>query len=374
MMRMNLIPLDGHGMASMYGLQKAYEATRKVGPLPIALHGPKMLERLTGNQYYLLFPRVASRLVFRSQSTQKNKKRQTFTCPYETFAYRACLVGYANAPGNFARCNDAIFHDMIEKTMNIMDDFSVFRDSFSTCLSHLKKMLKRCEDTNFVFKLGEEPFYGEGRHLYAFEKFRSISCYVPKDSVILTISVIKNLFAQKDAKARLISGGKFLMLQEFDIEIREPKRTENPRRHLSRLENPHQDKLENKEINVANLIETPWSGAHQDQDPMVCRFCKLPCEEIRDRTLCSGQEALDILKAIHSGPTQTLWRKSCPPGRHKLDDLYGPSAQLTKTLIGSLRKPLCMKGNDFPDCEDSHARSIHMSFTSSALLGNPFQI
>ncbi|GJR20330.1 reverse transcriptase domain-containing protein, partial [Tanacetum coccineum] len=49
------------------------------------------------------------------------------------------------------RCMMAIFHDMIEETMEvIMDDFSVFGDSFSTCLSHLDKMLKRCEDTNLV--------------------------------------------------------------------------------------------------------------------------------------------------------------------------------------------------------------------------------
>ncbi|GJY26976.1 reverse transcriptase domain-containing protein [Tanacetum coccineum] len=45
----------------------------------------------------------------------------------------------------------AIFHDMIEETMEVfMDDFSVFRDSFSSCLSHLDKILKRCEDTNLV--------------------------------------------------------------------------------------------------------------------------------------------------------------------------------------------------------------------------------
>ncbi|GJS97625.1 reverse transcriptase domain-containing protein [Tanacetum coccineum] len=45
----------------------------------------------------------------------------------------------------------AIFHDMIEETMEVfMDDFSVFGDSFSSCLSHLDKMLKRCEDTNLV--------------------------------------------------------------------------------------------------------------------------------------------------------------------------------------------------------------------------------
>ncbi|GKF22304.1 hypothetical protein Tco_0074626 [Tanacetum coccineum] len=45
----------------------------------------------------------------------------------------------------------AIFHDMIEETMEVfIDDFSVFGDSFSSCLSNLDKMLKRCEDTNLV--------------------------------------------------------------------------------------------------------------------------------------------------------------------------------------------------------------------------------
>nr|GEV63233.1 reverse transcriptase domain-containing protein [Tanacetum cinerariifolium] len=45
----------------------------------------------------------------------------------------------------------AIFHDMIEETMKVfMDDFSVFGNSFSPCLSHLDKMLQRCEDTNLV--------------------------------------------------------------------------------------------------------------------------------------------------------------------------------------------------------------------------------
>ncbi|GKD24031.1 reverse transcriptase domain-containing protein [Tanacetum coccineum] len=45
----------------------------------------------------------------------------------------------------------AIFHDMIENTMEVfMDDFSVFGDSVDSCLSNLEKMLKRCEDTNLV--------------------------------------------------------------------------------------------------------------------------------------------------------------------------------------------------------------------------------
>ncbi|GKA27619.1 reverse transcriptase domain-containing protein [Tanacetum coccineum] len=53
----------------------------------------------------------------------------------------------------------AIFHDMIEKTMEVfMDDFSVFGDSFSTCLSHLEKMLKRCEDTNLSLNWEKSHF------------------------------------------------------------------------------------------------------------------------------------------------------------------------------------------------------------------------
>nr|GEY24748.1 reverse transcriptase domain-containing protein [Tanacetum cinerariifolium] len=52
-------------------------------------------------------------------------------CPYETFAYRRMPFGLCNAPGTFQRCMMAIFHDMIEKTMEVfMDDFSVFRNSF----------------------------------------------------------------------------------------------------------------------------------------------------------------------------------------------------------------------------------------------------
>ncbi|GJV84466.1 reverse transcriptase domain-containing protein [Tanacetum coccineum] len=46
--------------------------------------------------------------------------------------------GLCNAPGTFQRCMLAIFHDMVEKTMEVfMDDFSVFGNSFQNCLSRL---------------------------------------------------------------------------------------------------------------------------------------------------------------------------------------------------------------------------------------------
>nr|GFA55399.1 retrovirus-related Pol polyprotein [Tanacetum cinerariifolium] len=76
-------------------------------------------------------------------------EKTTFTCPYGTFAYRRMPFGLCNAPCTFQRCMMAIFHDMIEKTIEVfMDDFSVFGNSFQSCLSHLDEMLKRYEDTN----------------------------------------------------------------------------------------------------------------------------------------------------------------------------------------------------------------------------------
>ncbi|GJX25954.1 reverse transcriptase domain-containing protein [Tanacetum coccineum] len=82
----------------------------------------------------------------------KEYHRFNISSRYEMFAYRdACLFGYGVAPGTFQRCMMAIFHDMIEETMEIfMNDLSVFEDSFSSCLSHLDKLLKWCEDTNLV--------------------------------------------------------------------------------------------------------------------------------------------------------------------------------------------------------------------------------
>ncbi|GJR00507.1 reverse transcriptase domain-containing protein [Tanacetum coccineum] len=81
----------------------------------------------------------------------QDQDKTTFTCPYGTFAYRRMPFGLCNAPGTFQRCMMDIFHDMIEKTMEVfMDDFSVFGDSFDSCLSNLEKMLIWCEDTNLV--------------------------------------------------------------------------------------------------------------------------------------------------------------------------------------------------------------------------------
>nr|GEZ88177.1 reverse transcriptase domain-containing protein [Tanacetum cinerariifolium] len=76
----------------------------------------------------------------------RDQEKTTFTCPYGTFAHRRMPFGLCNALGTFQRCMLAIFHDMVEKTMEVfMDDFSVFGNSFENCLSRLDKMLQRIE-------------------------------------------------------------------------------------------------------------------------------------------------------------------------------------------------------------------------------------
>nr|GEV88491.1 hypothetical protein [Tanacetum cinerariifolium] len=54
-----------------------------------------------------------------------------------------------SAHGTFQMCMMAIFHDMIEKKMEVfMDDFSVFGDSFSSCLSNLEKNVTKINMDN----------------------------------------------------------------------------------------------------------------------------------------------------------------------------------------------------------------------------------
>ncbi|GKA16467.1 reverse transcriptase domain-containing protein [Tanacetum coccineum] len=141
-------------------LEKTNEATEKTTSLYHSLHLPfmdQMLERLAGNEYYCFLDGFSG--YFQIPIDPKDQEKTTFTCPYGTFAYRRMPFGLCNAPGTFQRCMMAIFHDMIEKTMEVfMDDFSVFGDSFNTCLTHLEKMLKRCEDTNLSLNWEKSHF------------------------------------------------------------------------------------------------------------------------------------------------------------------------------------------------------------------------
>nr|GEU47390.1 reverse transcriptase domain-containing protein [Tanacetum cinerariifolium] len=116
-----------------------------------------MLERLAGNEYYCFLDGFSG--YFPIPINPKDQEKTTFTYPYGTFAYCRMPFALCKAPGMFQRCVMAIFHDMIEKTMEVfMDDFLVFGNSFQTCLSYLERMLKWCEDTNLCLNWEKNHF------------------------------------------------------------------------------------------------------------------------------------------------------------------------------------------------------------------------
>nr|GFA32125.1 reverse transcriptase domain-containing protein [Tanacetum cinerariifolium] len=117
---------------------------------------PPHLE-LAGNKYYCFLDGFFG--YFYIPIDPRDQEKTTFTCPYGTFAYNRMPFGLCNAPGTFQRCMLAIFHDMVEKTMEVfMDNFSVFGNSFENCLSRLDKMLQRCEDTNLCLNWEKSHF------------------------------------------------------------------------------------------------------------------------------------------------------------------------------------------------------------------------
>ncbi|GKB80296.1 reverse transcriptase domain-containing protein [Tanacetum coccineum] len=173
------------------------------------------------------------------------------------------------------RCMMAIFHDMIEETMEVfMDNFSVFGDSFSSCLSHLDKMLKRCEDTNLVlnwekchFMVKEGIVLGHKISKSGIEVEKAkvdVIAKLPHPTSVKGVqsflvytdhSALKYLLTKQDAKPRLLRW--ILLLQEFNVIICDKKGAENlTANHLSRLENPHQGDLEKKEITETFPLET----------------------------------------------------------------------------------------------------------------------
>ncbi|GKA26819.1 reverse transcriptase domain-containing protein [Tanacetum coccineum] len=162
--------------------------------------------------------------------------------------------------------------------------------------------------------------------VYAFEKCRSF-LIMNKSIVYTDHPALKYLFAKKDAKARLLRW--VLLLQEFNFKVIDTKGAENyAADHLSRLENPYENVFDPKEINE-NFHDpsTPWFADYANyhagnfivkgmstqqkkknfkdvkhyfwDDPFLFKTC---ADQVIRRCV-SGQEAVDILTACHSGPT-----------------------------------------------------------------------
>nr|GFB98108.1 putative reverse transcriptase domain-containing protein [Tanacetum cinerariifolium] len=350
--------------------RKLNEATKKYHfSLPFM---DQMLERLAGNEYYCFLDGFSG--YFQIPIDPKDQEKTTFTCPYGTFAYKRMPFGLCNASGTFQRCMMAIFHDMIEKTMEshymvkegivlghkiskkgievdeakieviskllhpttvkgIRNFFghAVFYRRFIKDFSKISRPMTHLLEKNspFVFsneciqafrtlkdKLTEaliliapnwdQPFellcdasdYAVGvvlgqridKHfwpihyasktmnqaesnytttekqmlavVYAFEKFRSY-LIMNKSIVYTDHSALKYLFANKDAKARLLRW--ILLLQEFDFKVIDTRGAENyAADHLSRLENPYENIFDPKEFNETFPLEFLNKVAHKD--------------------------------------------------------------------------------------------------------------
>ncbi|GJY89788.1 reverse transcriptase domain-containing protein [Tanacetum coccineum] len=266
--------------------RKLNNSTRKDHfPLPFM---DQMLERLAGNEYYCILDGFSR--YFHVPIDPQDQEKTTFTCPYGTFAYRRMPFGLCNAPGTFQRCMMAIFHDMIEETIEVfMDDFS--------------------EKYHFMVKEG--IFLGHNILKSGIEVDR------------VKVDVIEKLPTPTSVKGIQ----SFLGAENLVVD------------HLSRLENPYQSDPKKKEITETFPLETlgmvtfhgdsntPWfddienyharsfivKGMSSQQkkkffkdvkhylwdDPYLFRIC---ADQVIKRCVY-GQEAVDILTACHNRPT-----------------------------------------------------------------------
>ncbi|GKC78997.1 reverse transcriptase domain-containing protein [Tanacetum coccineum] len=266
--------------------QKLNDATRKDHfPLPFM---DQMLERLAGNEYYCFLDGFSG--YFQIPIDPQDQEKTTFTCPYEMFAYRHMPFSLCNAPGMFqshfmVKEGIVLGHkiskngidvdkakvDVIAKlphptTVKGIRSFLGHAGSVLKLFKHLRKKLTEapilvapdwdlpfelmCDASDFEIGavLGQQktkhfqPIHYASKTMtdaqahytttekellavvYAFEKFRSY-LVLSKSIVYTDHSALKYLLAKQDAKPRLLRW--ILLLQEFDVIIRDKKGAEN---------------------------------------------------------------------------------------------------------------------------------------------------
>nr|GFA26867.1 hypothetical protein [Tanacetum cinerariifolium] len=232
----------------------------------------------------------------------------------------------------------AIFHDMIEKMMEVfMDDFSVFGNSFSTCLTNLKNMLKRCEDTKLALNWENSHFMvKEGIVLGHKISKKGIEVDKAKIEVISKLphpTIVKGIRRQRiekhfrpihytskmmnQAEANYTTAEKEMLAVVYAFEKfssylimnksivytdHSALKAENyAADHLSRLENPYENVFDPKEINETFPLESLNKVAHKD--PSTPWYADLANYHAGNFIIKAGKEAIDILNACHSGPT-----------------------------------------------------------------------
>ncbi|GJU61388.1 reverse transcriptase domain-containing protein [Tanacetum coccineum] len=324
--------------------RKLNDATRKDHfPLPFM---DQMLERLAGNEYYCFLDGFSG--YFQIPIDPLDQEKTTFTCPYGQFPIDACLLGLCNAPGTFQRrivLGHKISKSGIEVDKSKVDVIAKLPHpttvkGIRSFLGHAGFYRRFIQDfskiarpmTHLLEK--ETPFIFSKECIEAFETLKMKLTQAP-----ILVAPDWDLPFEIMCDASDFAVGAVLG-QQFDVVIRDKKGAENlAADHLSRLENPHQSELEKKEITETFPLETlgmvtfrgddnaPWfadfanyhagnfviKGMSSQQkrkffkdvkhyfwdDPFLFKIC---ADQVIRRCV-SGQEAFDILKACHSGPT-----------------------------------------------------------------------
>ena len=109
----------------------------------------QVLDMLVGKKYFSFLDGFSG--YNQIQIEPEDQDKTTSTCPWGTYAYRVLPFRLCNAPTTFQRDVLGIFLDLIHNCVEVvMDDFSVYRETFQEALDNLEKFLVRCQETNLA--------------------------------------------------------------------------------------------------------------------------------------------------------------------------------------------------------------------------------